>query len=311
MRSHPFQVPEQLKVVATKLTYLLQETGRGLKRGGWMNWAAISTVTVLLFLLGISLQTSWQVSGLLNNLGSRFEVAVYLKPEATGAQLKSSISQFPDVSSIEVIPKDQAWKELLADLGTTDIAGATEGLGENPLVDALKVQAKSAIVVPTLAKKIARLRGVETVQYLDEALKNLTQLNRGFSQISLGVVALLTLTAIAVITTTIRLIVVARNQEIEVMKLVGATTSWIYFPFVLQGITFGLVGAVIAWIFIVVTRQLMRTAFAQQPTFLQTLGEGLQLTPWQVVVLPLILLGFGSVVGIIGSLFAVRRFASK
>ncbi|QUY41651.1 ABC transporter permease [Acaryochloris sp. 'Moss Beach'] len=311
MRSHPFQVPEQLKVVATKLTYLLQETGRGLKRGGWMNWAAISTVTVLLFLLGISLQTSWQVSGLLNNLGSRFEVAVYLKPEATGAQLKSSISQFPDVSSIEVIPKDQAWKELLADLGTTDIAGATEGLGENPLVDALKVQAKSAIAVPTLAKKIARLRGVETVQYLDEALKNLTQLNRGFSQISLGVVALLTLTAIAVITTTIRLIVVARNQEIEVMKLVGATTSWIYFPFVLQGITFGLVGAVIAWIFIVVTRQLMRTAFAQQPTFLQTLGEGLQLTPWQVVVLPLILLGFGSVVGIIGSLFAVRRFASK
>lgn len=311
MRSHPFQVPEQLKVVATKLTYLLQETGRGLKRGGWMNWAAISTVTVLLFLLGISLQTSWQVSGLLNNLGSRFEVAVYLKPEATGAQLKSSISQFPDVSSIEVIPKDQAWKELLADLGTTDIAGATEGLGENPLVDALKVQAKSAIAVPTLAKKIARLRGVETVQYLDEALKNLTQLNRGFSQISLGVVALLTLTAIAVITTTIRLIVVARNQEIEVMKLVGATTSWIYFPFVLQGITFGLVGAVIAWIFIVVTRQLMRTAFAQQPTFLQTLGEGLQLTPWQFVVLPLILLGFGSVVGIIGSLFAVRRFASK
>lgn len=311
MRSHPFQIPEQLKVVTTKLSYLLQETGRGLKRGGWMNWAAISTVTVLLFLLGISLQTSWQVSGLLNNLGSRFEVAVYLKPEATGAQLKSSIAQFPDVSSIEVIPKDQAWKELLADLGTTDIAGATEGLGENPLVDALKVQAKSAIAVPNLAKKIARLRGVETVQYLDEALKNLTQLNRGFSQISLGVVALLTLTAIAVITTTIRLIVVARNQEIEVMKLVGATTSWIYFPFVLQGITFGLVGAIIAWLFLVVIRQLMRTAFAQQPIFLQTLGEGLQLSPWQVVVLPLILLGFGSVVGIIGSLFAVRRFASK
>ncbi len=311
MRSHPFQVPEQLKLAATKLSYLLQETGRGLQRGGWMNWAAISTVTVLLFLLGISLQTSWQVSGLLNNLGSRFEVAVYLQPDTTGEQLKSSIAQFPDVSNIEVISKDQAWKDLLADLGTTDIAGATEGLGENPLVDALKVQAKSAVAVPALAKKIARLRGVETVQYLDEALKHLTQLNRGFSQISLGVVALLTLTAIAVITTTIRLIVVARNQEIEVMKLVGATTSWIYLPFVLQGITFGLAGAVIAWGFLVVTRLLMRTAFAQQPIFLQTLGDGLRLNAWQVVVLPLILLGFGSIVGIIGSLFAVRRFASK
>lgn len=311
MRSQTSQVPEQVKLVATKLSYLLQETTRGLKRGGWMNWAAISTVTVLLFLLGISLQTSWQVSGLLNQLGSRFEVAVYLQAETSGEQLKSSIAQFPDVSKIEVIPKEQAWQDLLADLGTTDIVGATEGLGENPLVDALKVQAKTAVAVPSLAQKIARLRGVESVQYLDEALKNLTQLNRGLSQVSLGVVALLTLTAIAVITTTIRLIVVARNQEIEVMKLVGATTSWIYLPFILQGITFGLVGAVFAWGLIFITRQLMQTAFAQQPAFLQAVGEGLRLTTWQMIVLPLILLGFGSIVGIIGSLFAVRRLASK
>lgn len=311
MHSHPFHVPEHLKLVATKLGYLMQETARGLRRGGWMNWAAISTVTVLLFLLGISLQTSWQVSGLLNQIGSRFEVAVYLQQDIPGEQLQSTIAQFPDVSSIEVISKDQAWKDLLTDLGTTDVVGATEGLGENPLVDALKVQAKSAVAVPSLAQKIARLRGVESVQYLDEALKNLTQLNRGFSQISLGVVALLTLTAIAVITTTIRLIVVARNQEIEVMKLVGATTSWIYLPFILQGITFGLVGALIAWGFVVATRHLMQTALARQPSFLQTLSEGLRLNSWQIVVLPLILLGFGSIVGIVGSLFAVRRFASK
>ena len=311
MRSYQFHVPEQLKLVATKLSYLMQETIRGIRRGGWMNWAAISTVTVLLFLLGISLQTSWQVSGLLNQIGSRFEVAVYLQQDVPGEQLQSTIAQFPDVSSIEVIPKDQAWQELLADLGTTDIAGATEGLGENPLVDALKVQAKTAVAVPTLATKIARLRGVESVQYLDEALQHLNQLNRGFSQVSLGVVALLTLTAIAVITTTIRLIVVARNQEIEVMKLVGATTSWIYLPFILQGITFGVVGAAIAWAFLVAIRYLMQAAVAQQPNFLQTLGNGLRLNSWQIIVLPLILLGFGSIVGTIGSLFAVRRFASR
>jgi cell division transport system permease protein len=311
MRAHPLPIPENLKLVLTKLSYLLQETGRGLRRGGWMNWAAISTVTVLLFLLGISLQTSWQVSGLLNQLGSRFEVTVYLQPNIRGEQFQSTVAQFPDISRIDVIPKDQAWQELLRDLGTTDITGATEGLGENPLVDALKVQAKSVTVVPALATKIAQLPGVESVQYLDEALQHLTQLNRGFSQISLGVVALLTLTAIAVITTTIRLIVVARNQEIEVMKLVGATTSWIYLPFILQGIAFGLVGAVIAWGLIALTHQFMRTIFAQQSNFLQTLGDGLRLNSWQMVALPLILVGFGSIVGIIGSLFAVRRLVLK
>ncbi|NJM66157.1 MAG: ABC transporter permease [Acaryochloris sp. RU_4_1] len=311
MRAHPLPIPENLKLVATKLSYLLQETSRGLRRGGWMNWAAISTVTVLLFLLGISLQTSWQVSGLLNQLGSRFEVAVYLQPDIRGEQFQSTVAQFADVSRIDVIPKDQAWQELLTDLGTTDMAGVTEGLGENPLVDALQVQAKSVSAVPMLATKIAQLPGVESVQYLDEALQHLTQLNRGFSQVSLGVVALLTLTAIAVITTTIRLIVVARNQEIEVMKLVGATTSWIYLPFILQGITFGLVGAVMAWGAIALTHQFVRTIFAQQPNFLQTLGDGLRLNSWQMLALPLILVGFGSIVGIIGSLFAVRRLALK
>lgn len=304
-----FQMPEPLKIMVTKLSYLLQETARGLRRGGWMNWAAISTVTVLLFLLGMSVQTSWQMSGLLNQLGSRFEVSVYLQADTPGEQLQAKIAQFPDVSKVQVISKEQAWQDLLLDLGTADLAGATEGLGGNPLVDALKVQAKTAAAVPTLATQLVRLQGVDSVQYLDEALKNLTQLNRGLAQVSLGVVALLTVTAIAVITTTIRLIVVARHQEIEVMKLVGATTRWIYFPFILQGIAFGVVGALLAWVLLLVTQQLMRAAFAQQPSFLQVLGEGLRLNTGQIVALPLILVGFGSIVGVIGSLLAVRRFA--
>jgi cell division transport system permease protein len=70
----------------TKLDYLLRETLLGLRRGGWMNWAAVSTVTVLLFLFGMSLQASWKLEGLLNQFGSQVEVSVYLDP---GAQIES------------------------------------------------------------------------------------------------------------------------------------------------------------------------------------------------------------------------------
>ncbi len=62
-----------------KTDYLLRETARGLRRGGWMNWAAISTMTVLLFLFGTSLQVSWQVEGMLNQFGSQLVVSTYLK----------------------------------------------------------------------------------------------------------------------------------------------------------------------------------------------------------------------------------------
>jgi cell division transport system permease protein len=300
-----------LKLWLTKLGYLGQETLRGLRRGGWMNWAAISTVTVLLFLFGVSLQTSWQVSGLLNQMGSRLEISLYLESDVSGQVLRPTIEQFPEVTAVDVVSKDQAWKELLQDLGQTDINGATEDLGQNPLVDELKVNVRSAALVPPLAQKLARVPGVDEVTYLDEALQNLIEINQGFSRLSILVIGLLTLTAIAVITTTIRLIVISRHQEIEVMQLVGATRLWIYLPFLLQGIVFGVVGAIVSWGFLSGMRRFMQHLLTAQPNFLQVVSDGLRLSSGQLILLPLILVGFGSLVGLVGSLFAVQRLSLK
>ena len=184
-------------------------------------------------------------------------------------------------------------------------------MGQNPLVDELKVSVGSAALVPSLAEKLARVPGIEEVTYLDEALRNLIQINQGFSQLSIVVIGLLTLTAIAVITTTIRLIVISRQQEIEVMQLVGATRLWIYMPFILQGITFGIVGALVSWGFLSGTRRFIQHLLTEQPNFLQVVSDGIRLSTGQVILLPLILIGFGSLVGLVGSLFAVQRFALK
>ncbi|MDP5337441.1 MAG: ABC transporter permease [Nodularia sp. (in: cyanobacteria)] len=295
----------------TKLDYLLKETFLGLLRGGWMNWAAISTVTVLLFLFGLSLQTSWQVEKLLNQFGSQLEVSVYLDPETAAGSIEPFIAQMSDVVGMETITKEQAWTKLVQELGISNIDGATQELGDNPLVDEIKVKARNSEAVPNLATELAKLRGVETVQYIDEAVKRIAQLHRGLNWITLTITIILTLTAIAVTTTTIRLIVMARRREIEIMQLVGATSAWIYLPFILQGITFGLVGGAIAWSFISLIQQFISRTLANQPDFIQFITNGLQLSTAQVLLLPLILLSFGAVVGLMGSLFAVRRFAKS
>ncbi len=297
-----------VKVVITQFQYLLQETFRGLRRGGWMNWAAISTVTVLLFLLGISLQTSWQVNGLLHQMGSQLEISVFLKPDALGTALQQELKQFPGVASVKFISRDDAWKQLLTDLGETDLQGATDSLTKNPLVDELKIQASSVEKVPNLAQLVSNFAGVDHVSYLNEVMQNLLQLNKGLNQMGWVVIGLLTLTALAVINTTIRLIVIARHQEIEVMQLVGATTTWIYLPFLLQGITFGLLGGVVAIAFMAGARQSMQQLLSTQPVFLQSLAQGLQLNPTQAILLPLTLVVFGSFIGLMGSFLAVRRF---
>lgn len=295
----------------TKTDYLLRETMLGLRRGGWMNWAAISTVAVLLFLFGVSLQSSWQLEGMLNRFGSQLQVSAYLDTGVQATDLKPIIEKMPEVSEVQAVTKEQAWADLVKDLGLSDINGASGHLDGNPLVDELRVKAVSSQVVPVLAQKLAALSGVDEVQYVDEAVKRVAQLNRGISWVSVVVVMLLTLTAIAVITTTIRLIVMARHHEIEVMQLVGATTSWIYLPFILQGVTFGCAGAAIAWALLLSLQQFLRQFFAQQPEFVQLLTNGLQLSSLQMTLLALILLIFGSSVGVMGSLFAVRKIATR
>lgn len=274
-----------------------------------MNWAAVSTVTVLLFLFGLSLQTSWQVEKLLYQFGSQLEVSVYLEPDMQAQSIEPLIAKMPQVTAIQTITKEEAWNKLVKEMRISDIEGVTQQLGENPLVDEIKVKARNSQVVPTLATQLAKLQGVDTVQYIDEAVKRIAQLHRGLNWVTLTITIILTVTAIAVTTTTIRLIVMARRQEIEIMQLVGATSVWIYLPFILQGIAFGLVGGAIAWSFISVIQQFLGKLLATQPEFIQVITNGIQLTPAQILLLPLILLSFGATVGLMGSLFAVRRFA--
>jgi cell division transport system permease protein len=294
----------------TKFDYLLKETWLGLKRGGWMNWAAISTVTVLLLLLGLSVQTSWQVEGLLTQFGSQLEVTAFLDTGIQANDLKATVAKLPEVAQVTPLSKEQAWGKLVKELGLEG-SNANKQLEGNPLVDELTVRARSAAAVPQLAQKLKALNGVDEVQYGADAVKQVGELSKGLTWVGSAVITLLTLTAMAVISTTIRLIVLARRREIEVMQLVGATATWIYLPFLVQGLFFGLVGAGVAYGLIRGLQQSVADLVAKQPEFVQFLSSGASLSPTRLWLLPLILLTFGSGVGLVGSWFAVRRIAPR
>ena len=295
----------------TKTDYLLHETLRGLRRGGWMNWAAMSTMTVLLFLFGVSLQASWQVEGLLNQFGSQLVISTYLESGVDASSLTAQVRRLPGVVNVEAVSKEQAWAQLTDDLGLTDVSNASSQLRGNPLVDELKVKAREAEQVPQLARTLKQMGGVNDVLYVSEVVQQLRELNDGLRWVSVTVVGLLSITAIAVVTTTIRLIAIARRHEIEVMQLVGATRSWIYLPFLFQGATFGIVGAVGSWgLLLAVQKGLKSLSATQQPAFVEFLVNGLQLTPQQWVLLPTALLGLGTGIGLVGSVLAVKKVST-
>lgn len=295
----------------TKFDYLLRETLLGLRRGGWMNWAAISTITVLLFLFGISLQSTWQLDRLLNQFGSQLEVSAYLQSGFQANDLQSTVAAIPNVVEVTPVSKEEAWAKLVQDLGISNIEGATSQLRGNPLVDELKVKARDSEAVPAIATQLQQIAGVDEVRYIDEAVTRLAQLNDGLQWTSAIVLTILTLTATAVITTTIRLIVLARRREIEVMQLVGATRIWIYLPFILQGAVFGIAGATVAWGLLFTIQTFLMELAQQQADFIQFLAQGVSLNTHQLTVLAAALAGLGTLVGLMGSLLAVRKFSLR
>ncbi|MDJ1180699.1 ABC transporter permease [Roseofilum sp. BLCC_M91] len=299
--------------MVVKLGYLWSEVQLGLRRGGWMNWAAISTVTVLLFLFGLSWQVAWQLEGLANQFGSQLEVSVYLDADFRGKPLVAKVAELPGVVQVEDIAKEEAWMALLTELGLNSPDAATEILPRNPLVDELRVKAESPEALRGLVPQLEQLSGVDEVIYGEAALEMLSTINRGLRVLSLGITMVLMVSAIAVMTTTIELIVVSRRREIEIMHLVGASRWWIRLPFMVQGVILGSVGGAIAWSIVQGFEQVSLKLFTQELSLIPMLSH-LQDSYWTIYTdtktLFILLLVFGALVGGLGGWLGLRRVSA-
>ena len=287
--------------VVTRADFILKETLTGLRRGGWMNWAAVSTLVILLFLFGFGTRLSWQLQNAVAALGSQLEVSVYLTPETSGKKLLQTAEKVEGVQSVTLQTKQDALSQLQKEMGVKqDLTKTLEG---NPLVDSLRVKVSTPEQVNTVAEQLKAIPGVAQTRYGGEAANRLTQIDKTVRWIGLGVTGLLGFTAVAVITTTIRLVVLSRRKEIEVMQLVGAAPIWIYMPFLLEGLTLGLVAAMIAWGGLHYTDQFLAQQIQVNVPFVI-----LEVTEEQANLLPWILVGSGVGLGSLGSLLAVSKY---
>ncbi len=157
------------------------------------------------------------------------------------------------------------------------------------------------------------LPGVDEVIYGEVAVQMLSEINRGLRWLGLGVTMVLMISAIAVMTTTIELIVVSRRREIEIMHLVGATRLWIQFPFMVQGMVLGGVGGAIAWSIVQGVEQASLALLSDQISFIPLFSQ-FQGSDWgfytHTMTLFFLLLGFGAFVGGLGGWLGLRRVGS-
>lgn len=227
------------------LWYCLAQTFTSLRRNFWLSMASASMITVSLLILGVFTLTALNASQFLGQVESEIEINAYLDD---GAQINNLIRQIRGMSGVErvnYVTKQQALEELRETFGERRevLADLDE---DNPLPNTFRVRTENAEVVTALAEKIERLPGVNKVRYGQGYVERLIEVTRWVNVAALFAAGFLALAAVFLIMTTIRLSVMARRDEVEIMKYMGAGNWFIRFPFLLEGTLIGLFGSLMA-----------------------------------------------------------------
>ena len=229
--------------------YILRETIHSMKRNPWLSIASVLTVMVSLVILGFSIFFLLNASNMAKSFESELEIATFVKSNTTQAELeglKTQIQSMPGVASVTVVTKDQALTDFGKTMGGSQSNVLSDLGGTNPFPDKLTVKATNPQKVKALADTMATLPAVDKVRYGQGFVDKLLKFTEWLRWIGLGVVAAFGIAAIVLISINVKMNVFSRRREIQIMKLVGASNSFVRWPFLIEGLTLGLVGGALA-----------------------------------------------------------------
>jgi len=240
-----------------RLEYIGTTAAQGFWRNPVMSLASTFTVGLMLLLFAFFLATDRGLQAAVNVLESKVELAIFLEDNARVSDvlaLRARIEADPAVSRVDYVPKDQAMARLV------DIAAKRPDIqivdtSSNPLQDSLEIKLAHAQDAPRVASSLREEVGkgvVSDVVDNPQVVDKLLTITRVLSFGGLAVLAMMLIVALFVIVNTIRIAVHARRDEIEIMKLVGATDWFVRWPFILEGMLVGALGAVAATLVVLV-----------------------------------------------------------
>lgn len=285
----------------------MRESLKNLGRNGWMTFASVSAVTVTLLLVGVFFVIMLNLNNVATALEEDVEIRVHIDVAATAAdqnKLKAQIDAIPEVSEITFSPKEQELESLIESFG--EEGSAFEMFEQNnPLNDVFVIKTEKPTDVIAVAKKIEAFQYVGKVLYGKDQVEKLFNIFKIARNIGLGLIIGLLFTAMFLISNTIKITIVARRTEIEIMKLVGAKNSFIRWPFFLEGLWLGVLGSILPISLLVASYFYLYDLV--QPKLENTFVELLPIEPF-VYQIAAILVMIGVVIGIWGSLMSVRKF---
>ncbi len=285
--------------------YYIKETFTSLKRNSLMSIASISTVALSILVLGIFLTMVLNVNNLASHLENQVQVTIYMDDSASAEQLKHMEKVLKSTQGIvKVTPrtKEEALAEFKKRLGEQQKLLAALG-EDNPFPASFEIQVDNPERIPQLVTQFQQMPGVETAKFGQEVVEHLFQLTRVLRIGGILLIVLLAIATLFIISNTIRITVFARRREVNIMKYVGATDWFIRWPFLLEGMLMGFVGAVIASLILVQGYNAIQTKIYGTLAFFPMLPS------WPTMgYLSAGLICVGTLIGALGSSISLRKF---
>lgn len=290
------------------LSFFMREVWRSLSRNAVPSFAAMASVLVTMLVLGAFVPVMQMASAAADATRDRVYVPIFLTKDATSKdveRLTALVKSTSNVKSVEYISKEQAFKEQ-SKLNPE----AFKVLGSNPLPDTLRVTPKDPdnidVIVAALAPTNAagtqapvdpKIEEVKTVKETGKVLGVMNAIKMGVGLLAVLLVG----SSILLVGNTIRLSLFARRREVEVMKLVGATDSFIRWPFVLEGLVVGFLGGLTAILVLFVAKTALLGPIENVPVV-----NGLSTVSFALLAGILMIASIG--VSALGSSLSLRRF---
>ncbi|NLC43586.1 MAG: ABC transporter permease [Clostridiales bacterium] len=284
---------------------------RNMFRNRIMSLASISAITAALFILGLVLVVVMNFNNVAAGLESKTEVTVFLKSSVRTSDIKKIEQQLDHREGIkewEFISRMEALENWRDEWG--DKKHLLDGYNEenNPLPDSFHVTLEKPEYVAEVVEEFNKISAVENVQYSKDAVDSIAAIVSTVRIFGVVIVAVLVVMAMIIIHNTIRISVYSRRREVNIMKYIGATDWYIRWPFLMEGLVLGLLGAVLSGGLVAGVYSLLLNQMTTTPQQYNLLSL-FQLMPLASIIYPIaaMFLLVGSVVGISASLLSIRK----
>ncbi len=290
------------------LWYSLKKAVVQIFRNKGMSLASLFSITAMLLILALFFAFTVNVNYLTEQIKDEFNtIVLFLYDDATtedAYKIATSIESMDQVASVKYVSKESAMEEFKVSWG--DNAYLLDGLAENPLPNSLRVELADIKGGSLVAQVAYGFTGVEDVRFYQEEVDKVLKVSTVIQRSALVVIIFLVIVSVMVVSNTVKLTVLARQEEIEIMKYIGATNWFVRGPMFIEGMLIGLISAAIALGISAALYIKLETGLRvdMMTLFATTLVD----SKFVIINLSWIFVSLGISIGACGSIISMRRF---